>query len=426
MKHLGALLCGLLLLSPAAADPAGEAVLRDQIKALDADPDWNASAGAVRSDGPSTLAENLSLELLSPKAAISAKEVRIENLVQGVDAGFSFTGGSISDFRVVSPLLAAVVPHSKPDQPDESLTIGRLEIGGIEFSGEDQPSPLSQLEPGSDPETRNAAVLEALSEAPKLRHMALRELVLGNTVPLRLEGLKFDVEDYLGPIPVPWQAEMTNLALPGLYVRSLLKHVEPRAAQLLSLLDEKVFILDARGGETWINTANGEIRSSAEITINDGATISVDYTYVGASEELLGSVVGEVLFGNLRKAVDQFDTELKLKSFTLRINDRALLDEIFGAIAAELRLGIDGRSYRQQISSFALPLFMLALGNQELTDTFQPALQEFLGAGKPLVIQSQLTEPVPAREIADAVSDAESLIALLNLTVTTEDSAALQ
>jgi hypothetical protein len=70
---------------------------------------------------------------------------------------------------------------------------------------------------------------------------------------------------------------------------------------------------------------------------------------------------------------------------------------------------------------------MLALGRPDLLDVFLPPLQEFLGAGKPLVIQARPAEPVPAAAIADALSrDPETLMALLNLTITTDDSASLQ
>ena len=163
------------------------------------------------------------------------------------------------------------------------------------------------------------------------------------------------------------------------------------------------------------------------ITINDGAVIDLNYNYIGVSKAWLAGVSGEALYGDLRAALDDFEGSVMLKSLTLRISDQTLLNEIFGAVADELKLGVDGAAYRQQISSFALPLFMLALGRPDLNDFFLPPLQAFLGSGKPLVIQAQPAEPVSAAVIADALNnDPEGLIALLNVTITTDDSAALQ
>jgi len=116
-----------------------------------------------------------------------------------------------------------------------------------------------------------------------------------------------------------------------------------------------------------------------------------------------------------------------LQGMTIRVSDRALLNEIFGAVAEALSLGVDGAAYRKQISMFALPLFMLTMGKPEYSEAFLKPLQEFVGDGRTLVIQLQPAAPVSAEQIAAAMNrDPESLLALLNLTMTTEDSAALQ
>jgi hypothetical protein len=429
MKYrIGILALAVTLLSPASADLASESLLRDRIAALNEDPEWQASASAVRSEGEDTVAEGLALALSAPRANITAAEFRIENLTPGEDEQFSFTGGALNDLRLASPLLKLLVPGTEAGQPDENLSIASLEIGGIEFLDEKgMSSATARIDPDADRETRDAAMLEALNAMPRVGHFAVSELVLGNAKPLRMETLRVDVEDYLGPIPLPWRAEMTNLALPGLYLRSALKHVEPRAAQILRPLDDAIFTVNASGGEIWVDAETGEVRASARITINDGAVLDLTYNYVGVSEAWLASVTGEALYGDLRQAIADFESGVKLKSLTLRISDRTLLNDIFGAVAEELRLGVDGAAYRQQISSFALPLFMLALGRPDMLDVFLPPLQEFLGAGKPLLVQAQPAEPVSAAAIADAFNrDPETLMALLNLTITTDDSAALR
>ena len=428
MKHaIGAFLGLLVFVSPALGDAETESFLRDRIAALDSDPDWSATAATIASEGSATIVRELAIGIPSPQATLAAGEIRIDELAPADDNSFSFAGGAISDLRIESPFLSLLVPNTKPDQPNERMAIGALDIGGVEFFDPARFAALSKVGTDADPATRDAAMQEAMRAMPKLGRFTLRDLTLGHAEPLKLESLTLEAEDYLGPVPLPWKAEMTNLALPGLYLRSALRRVEPRVAQLLRLFDEKIFTIDATGGEVWENPEAGDVRASARITINEGANIDLTYSYSGATEDWLASTLSETLIGDLEKGLSSFESGVKLKTLTLRISDRSLLDELFGAVAAELRLGVDGAAYRQQISSLALPLFMLALGQPELVDMLLQPLQEFLGSGKTLVVQLRPDAPVAAAEIADALQgDALELVALLNLTVSTEDSAALQ
>jgi len=428
MKHaIGAVFGLVVFASPALGDPESESFLQDRIAALDSDPDWTATAGAIASEGRATIVRELAIGIPSPQATLAAGEIRIDDLAPAEDDSFSFAGGAISDLRIESPFLSLVVPNTKPDQPNERLAIGALDVGGVEFFDPARFAALSKVGTDADPATRDAAMREAMRAMPKLGQFTLRNLTLGNAEPLKLESLSLEVEEYLGPVPLPWKAEMTNLALPGLYLRSALRRVEPRVAQVLRLFDDKIFTIDATGGEVWENPDAGEVRASARITINDGANIELTYSYSGVTEDWLASTLSETLIGDLEKGLNSFESGVKLKALTLRISDRSLLDELFGAVAAELRLGVDGAAYRQQISSLALPLFMLALGRPEFVDMLLQPLQEFLGSGKTLVVQVRPSAPVAAAEIADALQgDPSKLVALLNLTVSTEDSAALQ
>jgi len=423
----GVALCLAVFAAPVLADPAGEAFLSDQIAALEADPDWKAAAASVTSSGSETVISGLSLEMASPLTLVSADEARIENLVPGEEETFTFTGAKITDLRIKTPTLSLVVPSTEPGQEPETLAIGTLEAGGIQFLDAEGFGAISDLPPDADPAQRDLAMQEALDALPKLGHFALTDIKLGNSTPLNIASFRVDVEDYLGPIPLPWTAEMTDLTLPGIYVRSALKHLDPRVAQIFSLLDSKIFVIDATGGETWVDAEKGEVRATARATVNDSAAVDITYTYSGANEAWLASVTGEAVLGNFRQALEKFEDGVMLQGMTIRVSDRALLNEIFGAVAEALSLGVDGAAYRKQISMFALPLFMLTVGKPEYTEAFLKPLQEFVGDGKTLVIQLQPAAPVSAEQIAAAMNrDPESLLALLNLTMTTEDSAALQ
>jgi len=411
----------LALTAPAVADPASEAFVKDQLQAIDADPDVSASATAVRSEGADTVIEGLNIDATSPKATLTTGEVRLENLVPGKHDSFSFTGGKLADLRLVSPALALVIPGTKPDQPDESVAIGSAEIGGIEGADPNGFADLSRLDPHAEPAERDAAMREALEAMPKVGHFAIADMTLGNNIPLTMKSLSVDVDGYVGPIPLPWHAEMKGLTLPGRYLRAALKHIDPRAAQIIRIIDDDTFTIDASGGEEWEDQANGVVRASVHATINNGATIDVSYAYSGVTEAKLASVAGEALLGDLGKAINGFEDGIRLKDMTIRIADRTVLNQIFGSVADQLKLGMDGATYRRQIASLALPLFILALGQPELLDSFLQPVQQFLGEGKTLVVQLQPAQPASAQQIADTLArNPAQLMTLLNLTMTNE------
>lgn len=419
---IGTALCLVALISPAIADPASEAYVKDQIQALDADEDWSAAAASVATEGADTVVKGLTIGATAPQASLTVGEVRAENLVPAKSGDVSLTGGAIRDLKLVAPALALVVPGTKPGAPPETLTIGSIDTGGLEPLDPSGFTALGKVDPDADASVRDAAMKQALESLPKFHHFAIGDMTLGNQKPLTMKTLSVDVEDYLGPIPLPWEAEMTDLSLPGLYIRSALKHVDPRVAQILTILDDMVFKVDAKGGEAWADQAAGEVRATAHATINDGADIDLTYDYVGVSEDWLASVSGEALLGDLGHAIKGFEGGVKLKSLTLRVNDRTVLNDIFGSVAGQLKLGIDGATYRRQISSLALPLFMLALGQPQLLEAFLQPLQQFLGEGKTLVVTITPPEPISAAELAKAArgGDPAKLLALLNLKMTAE------
>jgi hypothetical protein len=424
MKYrVGLVLCFTAFGSQALADAASEAFVRERIDALGDSPDWDPAVGAVSSEDPYTVITGLRVALPSQATTLSAGEIRVENLVPEDDERFSFTGGAVSDLRVVSPALAALVPNTDPDNPEETLTIGALETRGISFLDPNGFTALSQVNADTDRAIRQAAMLEAFRALPKVGHFAMRDVTLGRNEPLTMATLTVDVADYFGPFPLPWSAEMTDLALPGLYVRRAVARVDQRVAQILTMLDEREFSVDVTGGESWVDQANGEVRATARAVIDESAIIDVAYEYAGMSETWLASVADEAILGDFRTSLEGFEQGALLKSMTIRISDRTLMDEIFGSVAEQLRLGTDGASYRRQISMLALPLFLLALGHPEYLDTFLEPLQAFVGEGKTLILEMRPEEPVPAAVIADALStNPGSLVTLLNLTMRSEDA----
>jgi hypothetical protein len=408
-------------LAPALADPASEAFLKNQLATLDADADWSAAADAIRSEGEDTVLEGLDITATSPKAALTVGEMHLQNLEPGDHDSFSMSGGRLSDLRLVSPSLALVVPDTKPGQPDETVSIGSAEIGGIQGVDPRGFAELSKLDPHAEKPLRDEAMRKALDAMPEIKHVAINDMTLGNNDPLTMKSLSVDVDGYLGPIPLPWRAEMQDLKLPGRYLRALLKHVDPRVSQLIKIIDNDIFTVDASGGEEWEDEANGQVRAHVHAVINNGATIDISYSYVGVTETWLASVAGEALLGDLGKAIDGFQSGVQLKDMTIRISDKTVLDQIFGSVADQLKLGIDGATYRKQIASLALPLFMLAMGQPQLLDTFLQPVQQFLGEGKPLVVQLQPSQPASAEVIANTLQrDPAQLMTLLNLTMRNE------
>lgn len=93
MRGRSAVLALLLAVygTPAEADFASEAMLHDFVRGIDASADWRASASVVRSEGGDTIAEGIVFSREEPAASISIDRLRLLDLEEGDEGGFSAT-----------------------------------------------------------------------------------------------------------------------------------------------------------------------------------------------------------------------------------------------------------------------------------------------------------------------------------------------
>lgn len=83
--------------SPAWADAASEAMMRDFVARIDGLAEWTASAGSIRSEGADTVAETVRFANAGGRLAFEIGSLRAGNLSRDADGGFSTTAVAFED-----------------------------------------------------------------------------------------------------------------------------------------------------------------------------------------------------------------------------------------------------------------------------------------------------------------------------------------
>ena len=126
-----AVLAGMLA-APAFADARSEAALRDYLNAIDAGLEWSASAGSIRSEGSTTIAQDVEIIRTDPAVAVTFDAIRFDDLAIGSDGTItasaidlhsaaialeraSFTLLDLNAAQVVIPGLGSL--QISPDRP---------------------------------------------------------------------------------------------------------------------------------------------------------------------------------------------------------------------------------------------------------------------------------------------------------------------
>jgi hypothetical protein len=137
-RFAAAVLIGLLA-TPAQADARSEAALQDYLNAIDAGLAWSASAGNIRSEGRTTIAEDIAVSRTNPAIAVTFDVIRFDDLAIGSDGtltasaiGALAAAISTEKMSVTLPDLNAtkvIIPNfgSLKIEPDKFVSgIGRL------------------------------------------------------------------------------------------------------------------------------------------------------------------------------------------------------------------------------------------------------------------------------------------------------------
>ena len=102
----------VVLAAPALADARSEAALRDYLNAIDAGLAWSATAGNIRSEGDTTIAEDVEVSRTNPAIALTFDVIRFDDLAIG-------TGDSLAarTIRLRSPAPTEAESRTRPPCP---------------------------------------------------------------------------------------------------------------------------------------------------------------------------------------------------------------------------------------------------------------------------------------------------------------------
>jgi hypothetical protein len=170
--------------------------------------------------------------------------------------------------------------------------------------------------------------------------------------------------------------------------------------------------------DAW-NPDAGTDSVALKLSLNNAATMQLDYAYSGITEAWLYAAIARAA----NAEGDDFDTVLRilqgltLDSATVRVDDASLLDRGFAYAAKRQGLTIDGPTYRKQMQG-ALPFLLSAVLPAEMSRLLIEPLQAFLGGGKSLVFRAEPAAALPLSSIAGtAEKNPMDLVPLLNVQV---------
>ncbi len=99
-----------ILASPALADARSEAALRDYLNAIDTDIAWSASAGNIRSEDATTIAEDVTVSRTKPAVAVNFDIIRFDDLAIGSDGTLTASAINASAAAISSESISASLP----------------------------------------------------------------------------------------------------------------------------------------------------------------------------------------------------------------------------------------------------------------------------------------------------------------------------
>ncbi len=117
----------LLLLggaTPALADEKSEMLVHAFVTWVDSSPDWSASVGVVRSSGRDTFAEGLVFARSNGDISTSIEMLRLRDLAEWGDGGFTATGMWLSRAAIVGPHFEYAIPAAKVESVTMPGTMG--------------------------------------------------------------------------------------------------------------------------------------------------------------------------------------------------------------------------------------------------------------------------------------------------------------
>ena len=116
MKRIVAAVLIGILAAPVYADAQSEAALRDYLNAIDAGLAWSASAGNIRSEGGTTIAEDVEVSRTNPAIAVTLDVIRFDDLAIGSDGAVTASAIDLRSAMVSTENTSVSLPDLNATQ----------------------------------------------------------------------------------------------------------------------------------------------------------------------------------------------------------------------------------------------------------------------------------------------------------------------
>jgi hypothetical protein len=254
--------------APAFADARSEAALRDYLNAIDADLAWSASAGNVRSEGKTTIAEDVEISRANPAVAVMFDIIRVDDLAIGSD-------GTLNASAINARAIAISTKNASVTLPDLNATnVFVPNFGSLKFLPDQFITGLGKLY------TAFAQV-----EAKRIDATAINLVqnipLPGESEPVRSETVYRDVvaEDFNDGVVdrIGWSGTVITQTTPDGPLRMKIGAAEAEGVdigQMARVLDPDSYA-DGRGDGIWKPVTDRFVYSDFEVRPLDGVVIGI-------------------------------------------------------------------------------------------------------------------------------------------------------
>jgi hypothetical protein len=295
--------------------------------------------------------------------------------------------------------------------------LGSFQLTGLRFPALNDLLKFAALESDAAPAEHAKTVRAAFGALPRLSHLGIHEVSAGQSeaAAVRLDSLTLDFTDW----NEIW-AGSTDIRLEGLEVPRSLVELNPQASQVMDQLGYDRIVLGMSIEDRW-SAGTGTDDAIWRVSMQDAGEIALSYSLVGLTADwIINGTADAVRAADPNAAFMEMLADLAVKSATLKITDRSLLDRGFTVAAKMQGLSVEGPAYREQMRG-ALPFLLSAAVPAELSKLLSAPLQQFLAGGQTLVAEIAPPQPMPVPELIKAAEgDPLSLPTRLGVTVRSE------
>jgi hypothetical protein len=295
--------------------------------------------------------------------------------------------------------------------------LASFQLAGLRFPALNDLLQFGALESDAAPADHAKTVRSAFAALPRLSHLGIHDVSAGpnEASAVRLDSLTLDFTDW----NEIW-AGSTDIRLEGLEVPRPLVELNPQAAQMMEQLGYERFVFGMSIEDRW-SAETGADDAIWRVSMQDAGEVALSYSLVGVTADwIINGTAAAVRAADPNAAFMEMLADLAVKSATLKITDRSLLDRGFGVAAKMQGLSVEGAAYREQMRG-ALPFLLSAAVPAELSKLLSAPLQQFLAGGQTLVAEIAPLQPMPIPELIKAAEgDPLSLPTRLGVTIRSE------